>query len=118
MKKFILLIMIVLSMAGSAKATTEVVTDPFHPQGTALRKLERGVSNTLLGGLEFFIHLKQPDNPTLQPPWFAGIAKGFYKTLVRTASGVYEMVTFPLPLPKDYLPMVEPEFIWNYHPEK
>jgi len=32
---------------------------------------------------------------------------------MRMAVGVYEVVTFPFPLPKDYVPVLEPAFVWQ-----
>ncbi|HNV86774.1 MAG TPA: exosortase system-associated protein, TIGR04073 family [Candidatus Omnitrophota bacterium] len=88
--------------------------DPFDPQGTRLRKLERGGANLLLGGMEMAHNLRQPDAGQFYPPWVVGLGKGFYYTGKRTLAGVYEVLTFPFPLPKDYLPVMEPEFAWEY----
>jgi putative exosortase-associated protein (TIGR04073 family) len=41
----------------------------------------------------------------------SGIPKGMVKALVRSLAGVYEIVTFPLPVPSDYKPILEPEFV-------
>ncbi len=98
--------------------TSVFAEDPFYPQGSMLRKLERGGANLLLGGLEFAHDFRQPDRGGLVPPWVIGFGKGFYYTLERTLVGVYEIVTFPIPIPQDYLPIIEPEFVWEYPPKK
>ena len=70
--------------------------DPIHKMG-------RGVVNVLTGWIELpkHIHLgKQEENPVI------GMARGFVKgaglTLLRGGVGVYEVLTFPIPYPKDY----------------
>ena len=88
--------------------------DPFHPQGTRLRKLERGGANLLLGWMEMVRCLRQPDAGQFFPPWVTGFGKGFYYTGKRSLIGVYEILSFPFPLPRDYLPVMEPEFSWEY----
>jgi putative exosortase-associated protein (TIGR04073 family) len=88
----------------------------FHPQGSPGRKLERGGANLLLGGIELVRHLGPRDEGQFLPPWIIGLGKGFYFTLRRTLVGLYEVITFPFPIPGDYLPVIEPEFVWEYPP--
>ena len=38
---------------------------------------------------------------------FCGVVKGLVNTVVRTASGTWDIVSFPLPLPKNYEPLVD-----------
>jgi putative exosortase-associated protein (TIGR04073 family) len=45
--------------------------------------------------------------------WTVGLGKGLGHTLLRMGTGVYEVVTFPFPLPEGYRPIVEPEFVWE-----
>lgn len=100
---------------GGAPSEAEEV---FHPQGTPLRKLERGGANALLGGLEFFYRMRRPDNGSILPPWVSGIGSSIYYTCKRSLAGLYDIVTFPLPLPADYASPMEPEFVWQYPPKK
>lgn len=88
--------------------------DTFQPQGTALRKLERGGANLLLGGMEMVRCLREPDQGQFYMPWFVGLGKGFYHTGRRTLVGIYEVLSFPIPVPQDYLPVIGPEFVWEY----
>lgn len=80
--------------------------DPFT-------KLGRGVANTLTGWVEL---PKNIYNTSVQDNAFAGItlglAKGAGMTLVRTGAGIYEIATFPFPLPSDYKPILEPEYVF------
>ena len=86
----------------------------FHEQGTSLRKLERGIANALLGGLEFARHLRQPDHGGVIPPWFKGIGISIFYTVKRTAAGLFEILTFPA----GGQPLVEPEFVWQFPAKK
>lgn len=115
MRRLTLLVFLILATAAAGEARAE---ESFHPQGNMLRKLERGGANALLGGLEFVYHLRQPDEGQWVPPWFTGMAKGFYHTLERSLVGIYEILTFPIPIPEDYLPVLEPEFSWEYFNRK
>jgi len=76
------------------------------------RKLGRGVGNILTGWIEL---PKNIYDTSVEDNVFAGIilgtAKGIGMTVMRTIVGAYETVTFPLPLPEDYTPIVEPEFV-------
>ena len=76
------------------------------------RKLGRGVSNTAFGWLEF---LKGIEDVGEQNGFFAAISWGpFYglgKSLTRSAVGLYEVATFPLAIPRDFRPLVQPEFV-------
>ena len=46
-----------------------------------------------------------------------GLIKGTGLTVARCAVGVYETVTFLLPIPEGYSPIVEPEFIFGKNNE-
>ncbi|NQU11000.1 exosortase system-associated protein, TIGR04073 family, partial [bacterium] len=39
-----------------------------------------------------------------------GVPKGFVRWVGRELVGVWEIVTFPLPLPKGYQPVMQPEW--------
>ena len=97
---------------------TAFAEEEFHPQGTMLRKLERGGANLLLGGLEVLPHSRRPDHGQYIPPLFYALGQDAYYTVKRMLVGVYEIVTFPIPVPQDYLPVMEPEFVWQYPPRK
>ena len=81
-------------------------SDPFT-------KLGRGVANTLTGWVEL---PKNIYNTSVEDNAFTGmtlgLAKGAGMTLVRTGAGIYEVVTFPFPLPEDYKPILEPEYVF------
>lgn len=79
---------------------------------TMWTKLGRGMGNAAFGWLEI---LHQPINMGKQERWpfaiFGGVPKGIVYAVGRTLVGVYEVVTFPVPLPSGYHAMMEPEFI-------
>ena len=87
-------------------STVCFASDPFT-------KLGRGVANTLTGWVEL---PKNIYNTSVEDNAFAGmtlgLAKGAGMTLVRTGAGIYEIATFPFPLPEDYRPILEPEYVF------
>lgn len=79
-----------------------------------LRKLGRGLTNAVTGIVEIpkkVILISKNDNPLLGLTW--GWVKGAAVGLLRTASGLYEAVTFPIPAPADYEPIINPEFVFQ-----
>ena len=76
----------------------------LHP---AFEKLGRGVSNTLFGWTEIPLNIHQRYAPTdTGGSFLTGAVIGVFKGLVRTGVGVYETVTFFLPYPEDYVPIL------------
>jgi hypothetical protein len=41
-------------------------------------------------------------------------------TLARTVAGIYEIFTFPIPIPLHYQPLIQPPYVWQpeLSPEK
>ena len=79
----------------------------------AFTKLGRGIANTLTGWVELpknIYSTSVEDNPLAGVT--LGLAKGAGMTLVRTGAGIYEIVTFPFPLPEAYKPILEPEYVF------
>lgn len=77
-------------------------------------KLVRGVVNLGTGWAEI---LKQPYLIGKHEGWRAGALRGPIEGLgmvfVRTIGGAFEILTFPLPIPSGYQPMVEPDYVWQ-----
>ena len=75
-------------------------------------KLGRGVSNVLLGWVEVPKNIAKEWRRT-EP--FTGTIVGFFKgfgwAVARTVAGVYEVISFPFPVPKNYEPIMYPEFV-------
>ena len=78
------------------------------------RKLGRAVTNILTGWVELPKNIYETK---VEEDMFAaltmGIAKGVGMTIVRIGAGVYELITFPFPIPEHYQPILEPEFIFS-----
>jgi putative exosortase-associated protein (TIGR04073 family) len=82
---------------------------------TPIKKIGRGICNILTCPLEFVAQIGQvnkSDGPMSAVTY--GVAKGVVMVLVRGVVGVYETVTFPLPFPPDYKPILtDPEFVFE-----
>ena len=76
----------------------------LHP---AFEKFGRGVANTLFGWTEIPLNIHKHYTPTdAGGSFLTGTVYGVFKGLVRTGVGVYEAVTFFLPYPEDYAPIL------------
>ena len=77
-----------------------------------MHKLGRGVVNVLTGWIEIpkniAVEWKKTDPFS---GFIVGALKGFGWGWGRTVSGAYDVLTFPLPVPAQYKPLMEPEFI-------
>jgi putative exosortase-associated protein (TIGR04073 family) len=73
----------------------------------AFEKLGRGFSNTVGGWLEVPYQIEQRyTRGDTSGSLFAGTLIGLAKGVVRTGVGVYEVVTFWLPLPEQFAPIL------------
>lgn len=110
MFKKILLFLAFISISFSAHAAVQNSKDY-----NAINKLQRGFANVLGGPLEL---VKRPcievknEGPTM---FFPGFVMGYFDAASRIIVGAFEVVTFPLPLSKDwtYRPIVYPDYIWE-----
>jgi putative exosortase-associated protein (TIGR04073 family) len=102
----------VLLAAGFLFAPLAHADNDQAPSGhNALRKLGRGFSNLLFGIVEV------PNQYTKAVAEHGGasgvtygLSKGVVRWFARELTGVYEIVTFPVPYPKGYQPVMKPEF--------
>ena len=81
--------------------------------GDAFTKLGRGVANTLTGWVELpktVYHTSKEEN--IFSGMTLGLAKGAGLSIVRTGAGIFEVATFPFPLPENYKPILEPEYVF------
>jgi putative exosortase-associated protein (TIGR04073 family) len=79
-----------------------------------LTKLMRGAINTITGWVEIPKNISQVSNEEgAGAGWTRGLLRGLGYGFVRTAAGVYEVVTFPFPAPVDYEPLMQPEFVFE-----
>ena len=78
----------------------------LHP---AFQKLGRGAANAFLGFTEIPLTIHKQYTPTNTGESFmTGVAQGIFRGVVRTGVGLYEVVTFFLPYPEDYAPVLPP----------
>ncbi len=83
-----------------------------------LTKLFRGIANLTTGWLEIpkqITFTTQEMGGGAGATW--GLVKGLGFAIARTASGAYELVTFPFPAPDGYKPIMDPEYVLSDLPE-
>jgi len=79
-----------------------------------IKKLGRGIANVLTGALEIPLNIvdAQEEEGYIAAVTY-GIVKGVAMTALRTVVGAYEIVTFLIPIPFHYDPILEPEFLMS-----
>ena len=108
MNRTICSLLLILVLGG---ATTVVADTDEPPSGHhALRKLGRGIGNTLFGVVEVPNQITKAHAEHGGGAFFYGTGKGLFRWIGRELVGVYEIITFPLPLPSGYKPIMQPEF--------
>ena len=103
-----------LVLAGGLIVGFLVIT-PSTQAGDPGRKLGRGLANTLFGVLEFprtIAEVNKEHGPGTAATW--GPIKGVARVIERELAGVAEVIWFPVPWPKDYAPIMEPEWPWDF----
>ena len=84
----------------------------FAYADTPVKKLGRGVCNIVTCPLELFKGIQDAHNENgLFAALTWGLIKGTVNTVIRAFVGAYEVVTFPIPAPSNYEPILtDPEF--------
>ncbi len=102
LKGLILIIIVIMTFTITVNAYAQ---DP-------IRKLGRGLANSLTGMVElpYKIQEVQEENGPAAAATY-GVLKGLIDGVYRTLVGVYETATFFIPYPKNYAPIIEPEFV-------
>lgn len=108
-----LMVVVLLSSMLPAHAQYKIERTEF-PAKKQLMKLGRGLANVFSGWAEIpkEIYDRSKDSETLGAIVFTAPVVGTAKAVGRTAVGFFEVVTFFLPVPEDYGPLVEPEFVY------
>lgn len=79
-----------------------------------IRKLGRGIGNVLSGFLELPLSIVDTaEEEGYLAAMTYGVTKGVAMSILRTGVGLYETVTFLIPLPWGYEPILEPEFLMS-----
>ena len=81
-------------------------------------KLSRGVTNSLTGLLEVPLTIGEEwkASKNMAVGIFVGGAKGLVWGFMRTCSGLYDLLTFPIPLPEKYDSLIKPDYVWRTTP--
>lgn len=106
------LLVVVLLLTGVLAPCSQANDVDQPPRGhNPLRKLGRGLANVLFGLVEI------PNQWTKAQSTHGGAAgityglpKGVVRFVGRELTGVYEIITFPVPLPKGWKPVMRPEW--------
>jgi putative exosortase-associated protein (TIGR04073 family) len=91
----------------------------FAQEGSVIekmgKKLGRGIVNIVTGWVELPKNIYDTSVDTNNPLMGItyGTLKGLGMTVVRTGAGAYDTVTFLFPMPQDYSPLLQPEFVFN-----
>jgi putative exosortase-associated protein (TIGR04073 family) len=98
------------------QASQAQVNEDVYRENTDIQKmfhkLGRGVSNVLLGWVEIPKNIaREWRNTEPFTGTIVGLIKGVGWAVARTLSGVYEVISFPFPVPRDYQPLMYPEFV-------
>ena len=96
------------------------ISSPVFAQETSTikkisNKLVRGVINTITGWVEIPKNIYEIGSETGNPinGLLYGAQKGIGMSIVRTGTGLYDIVSFAFPWPEDYNTLIQPEFIYN-----
>ena len=107
-------ILLVGALQGIAWADYGDSTTSAAAQGR-MRKLGRGISNMVTAPGEL---MRTPELVGRREGYLAamsvGVVEGVWRTLVREVTGIFEVVTFYAEVPKNYEPLMRPEFIWEH----
>ena len=99
------------------------VPNSFAANAT-IHKLERGLINFVTGPLEIpkeiRAHWIKGSEKTYHIiAWiFCGFIKGAVMAGARMTSGAYDIVSFPINAPKDYEPLLKPEYVFDNWPHR
>lgn len=108
----LLVALVMFSLAGAAMAQSPDVSRDQSQVNKMMNKLGRGIVNVYLCWVEIprsiAIEWERTDPVT---GTVVGAIKGIGWGFARFATGVFEVYTFPFPVPGNYEPMIEPEWI-------
>jgi len=82
--------------------------------GDPIEKLGRGITNVATGWVEIPKEIgRNVEKSGDMAGLIVGSFKGIAKAIGRTVVGVYEVVTFLIPLPRRYEPVIEPAYVFE-----
>ncbi|MFC1576435.1 exosortase system-associated protein, TIGR04073 family [Candidatus Omnitrophota bacterium] len=109
MKKIIALISIGAMLLASGVSFADSQTDQL-----AMEKLGRGAANLATSPYEVIYRINEvTDEKGSGYGLTWGLGYGIVRTLTRAVVGAYELITFPIPMPQDYKPIItDPEYFF------
>ncbi len=112
MKKLYALIVVVALVLAASPAWAQGSSSSLADQ-PPIQKLGRGFMNILDAPVEIpGTMIRQSEEKGAAKGMFEGFFFGAVNTVKRAAVGVYEVVTFPFPIPEGYEPILdEPKFL-------
>jgi len=108
------IVVVALIGFGSNGGVAAEDSSPPYLQG-ASRKLGRGLLNVATAPLEFIREpylISQRDGGPAGVT--IGVVQGLVSAVIRELAGLVEVATFFLPVPKDFRPLVQPEFVYAH----
>ena len=82
---------------------------------TPLHKAGRGLAGITTAFLEIPGNIIETTHREGAPAgWTAGLARGLGMFIIRPPIGFYELVTAPIPAPRNFEPILQPEYPWSY----
>ncbi len=110
----LIILFLFLASLGAAWAGESAVSPSSEVDyGTGVgKKLGRGIANLAFGWLDILKGIEkvgEENNFIAAITW--GPIYGTGNAVVRTLAGAYEVVTFPIPQPAHFEPLVKPEFV-------
>lgn len=100
------------TVPAAARQDLDPIAGDLNYSTGAGKKLGRGIGNLAFGWIEIFKGIQdvgKEHDPVAAVTW--GPIYGIGNAVGRTAAGVYEIATFPIPAPAHFEPLVEPEFV-------
>ncbi len=72
-------------------------------------KFSRGIVNIVTSPGEYFVQItKLCERHDPMTALLGGLFHGTYRMAERIGVGIYDILTFPVPIPEDYKPLIEP----------
>jgi len=109
----LLMVVVLVSITLPAFAQYQPEKKEF-PGKRQLTKLGRGLANIFGGWAEIpkEVYNQSKNAETLGSVVFTAPVIGIGKAVARTAVGVFETITFFLPVPANYEPVIQPEYVF------
>ena len=87
------------------------IASELAAEGTSERKFQRGLLNIAFAPVEITdAWVKSQSKDTLIPTWATEGIHGTIGAGIRMVTGIYEVITAPIPSPPRYQPIYHPEF--------